>query len=163
MGAPNSGSIPLNDRSLEAERSAPATLSERVQALFQQFRVPVFRYLLRKTRNPGTAEDLTQETFLRLCRHLRDERPLDNAKAWLLTVANNLAIDEVRSDRNQTDLYESAWREIEESRSDAEADPEEVLFCASDFFFKTDLPTFIALLCKDLFVIPRIANLATTY
>jgi DNA-directed RNA polymerase specialized sigma24 family protein len=73
MGAPNRGSIPLNDRSLEAERSAPATLSERVQALFQQFRVPVFRYLLRKTRNPGTAEDLTQETFLRLCRHLRDE------------------------------------------------------------------------------------------
>jgi RNA polymerase sigma-70 factor (ECF subfamily) len=127
MDGPTSGSIPLNEQSVEAERTKLATLSERVQALFKQLRVPVFRYLLRKTRNPGTAEDLTQETFLRLCRHLRDERPLDNAKAWLLTVANNLAIDEGRSDRNQTDLDESAWRKIEESRSDAQAGPEEVV------------------------------------
>lgn len=104
-----------------------ATLSERVLTLFQQLQQPVFRYLLRKTRNAGTAEDLTQETFLRLCRHLRAERPLDNPKAWLLTVANNLAIDETRSDRGVTDLDESAWRQIEELRSDAKADPEEVV------------------------------------
>lgn len=127
MGGPASGSIPLNGRSLEAEKPTPATLGERVQTLFQQLRVPVFRYLLRKTRNPGTAEDLTQETFLRLCRHLRDDRPLDNAKAWLLTVANNLAIDEARCDRSETDLDESTWREIEESRSGTQADPEEVV------------------------------------
>lgn len=127
MGGPASGSIPLNEQPLEAEKPTGMTLSERVQALFQQLHLSVFRYLLRKTRNAGTAEDLTQETFLRLCRHLRDERPLDNAKAWLLTVANNLAIDESRADRHQTDLDESAWKEIEESRSDTQADPEEVV------------------------------------
>lgn len=125
MGWPASGSIPLNDKSLEAEKPTGSTLSERVQVLFQRLHLPVFRYLLRKTRNAGTAEDLTQETFLRLCRHLRDERPLDNAKAWLLTVANNLAIDESRGHRYQTDLDESAWKEIEESRSGTQADPEE--------------------------------------
>ena len=77
--------------------------------------------------NPGQAEDLTQETFLRLCRHLREDRPLDNPKAWLLTVANNLAIDVNRSERNVVDLDESAWREVEESRSNKEADPEKAL------------------------------------
>ena len=122
-----SGSLSWNQQSLEAEKPTAVTLSERVQALFQQLRLPVFRYLLRKTRNPGRAEDLTQETFLRLCRHLRDGRPLDNPKAWLLTVANNLVIDEIRSDHHQTDLDESAWREIEESRSGTEAGPEEVV------------------------------------
>lgn len=127
MGGLASGSIPLSEKSREAVQPSPATLGERVQTLFQQMRVPVFRYLLRKTRNPGTAEDLTQETFLRLCRHLRDDRPLDNAKAWLLTVANNLAIDEVRRDRNETDLDESAWREIEELRSGTQPDTEEVV------------------------------------
>ena len=122
-----SGSLSWNQQSLEAEKPAPATLSERVQTLFQQLRLPVFRFLLRKTRNPGRAEDLTQETFLRLCRHLCDGRPLDNPKAWLLTVANNLAIDESRSDRHETDLDESTWREIEESRSGTEAGPEEAV------------------------------------
>lgn len=127
MGWPASGSIPLNDKSLEAEKPTGSTLRERVQVLFQQLHLPVFRYLLRKTRNAGTAEDLTQETFLRLCHHLRHDRPLDNAKSWLLTVANNLAIDESRTARHQTDLDESAWKEIEESRSGTQADPEEVV------------------------------------
>ena len=127
MDGPPSGSIPFSEQSLGAEKPAPATLTERVQTLFKPLRVPVFRYLLRKTRNSGTAEDLTQETFLRLCRHLRDDRPLDNAKGWLLTVANNLAIDAGRADRNQTDLDESGWRQIEESRSSTQAGPQELV------------------------------------
>lgn len=118
-----SGPLPLGVDSSESEKS---TLGERVLTLFQQLQQPVFRYLLRKTRNAGTAEDLTQETFLRLCRHLRDQRPLDNPKAWLLTVANNLAIDKSRSDRGVTDLDEAAWKQIEELRSDGQADPEEI-------------------------------------
>ena len=122
-----SDSLPLDEHSSESEKLTAATLSERVLALFQRLQQPVFRYLLRKTRNAGTAEDLTQETFLRLCRHLRAERPLDNPKAWLLTVANNLAIDESRGVRGMADLDESAWRQIEELRSESKAGPEEVV------------------------------------
>src|SRR5262249_2879368 len=108
----------------ETGKLTPQTLSEKVHALFRQLQTPVFRYLLRKTRNSGRAEDLTQETFLRLCRHLSDERPLDNPKAWLLTVANNLAIDESRGDAKLGDLDDAAWRQIEESKSDTQVDPE---------------------------------------
>jgi RNA polymerase sigma-70 factor (ECF subfamily) len=107
--------------------TALMTLSEKVLALFEQLRVPVFRYLLRKTRDAGEAEDLTQETFLRLCRHLQEERPLDNPKAWLFTVANNLAIDKNRNDHNIKDLDESVWKEIEESRAGQQSDPEKLL------------------------------------
>src|SRR5215471_8018253 len=79
------------------------TLSEKVHALFEQFRGPLFRYLLRKTRDAGQAEDLAQETFVRLFRHLRDDRALDNPKAWLFTVANNLAIDANRDGQHFKD------------------------------------------------------------
>jgi RNA polymerase sigma-70 factor, ECF subfamily len=106
---------------------APMTLSEEVLVYFEQLRLPVFRYLLRKTHDAGRAEDLTQETFLRLCRHLLDNKPLENPKAWLFTVANNLAIDIVRSDGNAVDLDEHNWREIEESRSALQSDPESLL------------------------------------
>jgi RNA polymerase sigma-70 factor (ECF subfamily) len=107
--------------------TALMTLSEKVLALFEQLRVPIFGYLLRKTRDAGEAEDLTQETFLRLCRHLQEERPLDNPKAWLFTVANNLAIDKNRNDHNVKDLDESVWKEIEESRAGQQSDPEKLL------------------------------------
>jgi DNA-directed RNA polymerase specialized sigma24 family protein len=53
--------------------SVPMTLTERVRSLFEQMRIPVFRYVMRKTRDSGRAEEITQETFLRLFRHLKEE------------------------------------------------------------------------------------------
>jgi RNA polymerase sigma-70 factor (ECF subfamily) len=102
------------------------TLSERVHSLFEQLHVPVFRYLLRKTRDPGKAEDMTQETFLRLFRHLREDRLLENPKAWLFTVANNLSIDASREESYFKDLDETAWKRIEDSKSGLLADPEKL-------------------------------------
>jgi RNA polymerase sigma-70 factor, ECF subfamily len=113
---------------LEKERgTAFMTLNERVKQYFEQLRVPVFRFLLRRTHDAGQAEDLTQETFLRLCRHLREERPLDNPKAWLFTVAANLAIDLNRHESSITDLDEPTWKEIGDSRPGAQCDPETLL------------------------------------
>jgi RNA polymerase sigma-70 factor (ECF subfamily) len=103
------------------------TLDDIVIAHFEQLRAPVFRFLLRKTHDAGRAEDLTQETFLRLFRHLQGERTLDNPKAWLFTVARNLVVDTNRRESNVTDLDEHTWKEIEESRSGAPADPETLL------------------------------------
>ena len=105
--------------------SGSMALSDRVLALFEQLHVPVFRYLLRKTRDSGQAEDITQETFLRLFRHLCKERPLDNPKAWLFTVANNLVVDASRRDSHIQDLDEATWDKIEDSRL-ATADPEKL-------------------------------------
>src|SRR5580700_11619684 len=99
----------LSERALAlpADRtSGSMTLGEKVQALFEQLHVPVFRYLLRKTRDSGRAEDITQETFLRLFRHLREDRLLDNPKAWIFTVANNLAVDTSRNESHIKDLDE---------------------------------------------------------
>src|ERR1700733_1069456 len=109
----------LSERALAlaADRtSGSMTLGERVRGLFEQLHVPVFRYLLRKTRDSGRAEEITQETFLRLFRHLRDNRLLDNPKAWVFTVAYNLAIDASRDESHIKDLDETSWRNIEESR-----------------------------------------------
>jgi len=105
--------------------SAPMTLSERVHALFEQLHTPVFRYVMRKTRDSSRAEDITQETFLRLLRHLKEERSLDNPKAWLFTVANNLAIDASRGDAHIQDLDEATWNRIEDPGL-ATPDPEKL-------------------------------------
>src|ERR1700760_3015318 len=118
LGESADEALPERALALAADRtSGSMTLSERVQGLFEQLRIPVFRYLLRKTRDSGQAEDITQETFLRLFRHLSADRLLDNPKAWIFTVANNLAVDASRSERHTKDLDETTWENIEESRS----------------------------------------------
>jgi RNA polymerase sigma-70 factor (ECF subfamily) len=127
LGESADQALPERAVALAADRtSGSMTLSERVQSLFEQLRVPVFRYLLRKTRDSGRAEDITQETFLRLFRHLREDRLLDNPKAWIFTVANNLAVDASRNESHIRDLDEVTWKEIEESRSGLQADPEKL-------------------------------------
>lgn len=47
----------------------------------------------------GDAEDVVQESFLRLWR-LRAATPIRSAKAFLFTVARNIALDSVRRSRN---------------------------------------------------------------
>src|ERR1700683_1966454 len=82
LGESADGVLPERALALAADRTSGwMTLRERVHGLFEQLRVPVFRYLLRKTRDSGVAEDITQETFLRLFRHLRENRQLDNPRA----------------------------------------------------------------------------------
>jgi len=122
----NAASQILSDEALTLSASvtsASSTLSERVQTLFEQLHLPVFRYLMRKTKDSGQAEDITQESFLRLFRHLKEERPVDNPKAWLFTVANNLAIDASRRDGRLQDLDEATWDRIEDARASGD-DPE---------------------------------------
>ncbi len=128
LGESAERALPERALALAADKtSGSMTLSERVHGLFEQLHVPVFRYLLRKTRDSGRAEDITQETFLRLFRHLREDRLLDNPKAWLFTVANNLAVDAIRSESHTKDLDETTWEKIEESRSGLQADPEKLM------------------------------------
>src|ERR1700683_5281680 len=127
LGESADGVLPERALALAADRTSGwMTLRERVHGLFEQLHVPVFRYLLRKTRDSGLAEDITQETFLRLFRHLREDRLLDNPKAWLFTVANHLALDASRSESHIKDLDETSWKRIEESRSSLQADPEKL-------------------------------------
>jgi RNA polymerase sigma-70 factor (ECF subfamily) len=56
----------------------------------------IFRFLSRLCGRRDLAEDLFQETWLRLARHARGLRPDTNVRAWLYTVARNLARSHAR-------------------------------------------------------------------
>ena len=107
--------------------TAHAILREKVGGLFEQLHVPIFRYVMCKTRNSCMAEDITQESFLRLYRDLRDERPVESPKAWLFAVAHNLAVDSMRGESQFKTLDENAWEQLEDSRSPAQNDAEKTV------------------------------------
>lgn len=59
-------------------------------AVFAAYRRRIYAYVLRMTRNRPVAEDLVQETFLRLSQHAKKLRPDTRLGAWLFTVAHRL-------------------------------------------------------------------------
>lgn len=58
--------------------------------VYGAYRPKVFAFLLRMSRSRTVAEDLLDETWLRLVRHTRDLRPDTRIGPWLFTVARNL-------------------------------------------------------------------------
>lgn len=64
--------------------------------VYEAYRSKVFSFLVRLTRLRSLAEDLTQETFLRLARTAPRLNESSNLRAWLFRVARNLAIDHQR-------------------------------------------------------------------
>lgn len=59
----------------------------------------VYRYLYSLTFNKQKTEDLTQDVFVKAFCSL--EAPGDGIKSWLLTVAHNLYIDNIRRNKRE--------------------------------------------------------------
>ncbi len=60
---------------------------------------PLVNFLLRFVGDRTTAEDLFQETFVRVVRALREFRPEASLSTWIYTIARNLALDHLKSKR----------------------------------------------------------------
>lgn len=57
-----------------------------VNELFHSWYASLVRYASRHTGSLALAEDLVQEVFLELCRHLRSGKPISSPKGWTLRV-----------------------------------------------------------------------------
>ncbi|QLL12023.1 RNA polymerase sigma factor [Pseudomonas chlororaphis] len=72
----------------------------RFNHVFLTQRVSLLRTLDRMVNNPSTAEDLLQETYLRVTRAL-SERAIDHLEPFVFQTARNLALDHLRARRIQ--------------------------------------------------------------
>jgi RNA polymerase sigma-70 factor (ECF subfamily) len=70
--------------------------------------LPLRRYLKLTGIDESVAQEIVQETFLRLHRHIRAEGDRTNLRAWCYRVAQNLARNE------QTAARQKRWEPLEE-------------------------------------------------
>ncbi|HEV2467869.1 MAG TPA: sigma-70 family RNA polymerase sigma factor [Candidatus Sulfotelmatobacter sp.] len=70
--------------------------------LVSRYQNRLYRYLLRIVRQPAEAEDLFQQTWLRVVEKIRSFDASRNFDSWLFTLARNLAIDHLRRIRPQS-------------------------------------------------------------
>lgn len=67
-----------------------------LDVLVDRHREPLRRFVYRYLRNEAAADDVTQETFVRLYFKARDFRPKSTVKTWIYTIALNLCRDRFR-------------------------------------------------------------------
>jgi RNA polymerase sigma-70 factor, ECF subfamily len=101
-----------------ASATLPAVHSEieaEVVSLFDQFQDRLFAYVLSFGLTVHDAEDIVQETFLSLFRHLQLGRSRRNLRGWVFRVGHNLALK--RRSANQASGINVAYDEIATAHS----------------------------------------------
>jgi len=90
----------------------------RFQEIYEEYRAKVFRYLTRMV-GECEAEDLTQEVFVKVGRGLDAFRGDSALSTWIFKIANNTALDKLRSSNNPS-RKKLALDEFEEIEQDEE-------------------------------------------
>lgn len=77
---------------LTGERAPAPSLEAEVTVLFNEYRGPLFRFMLSMGIASADAEETIQEVFLALFKHLRAGKPRDNLRGWLFQVGHYHAL-----------------------------------------------------------------------
>ena len=100
--------------------------------LILRYERPVFSLVFRMVRNRELAEDLTQDTFVKVLSHLDRYRADFKFSSWLFKIANNVAIDHLRRRQLETVSIDGSPHamssdDVESSRFDIGDDAENAL------------------------------------
>jgi RNA polymerase sigma-70 factor (ECF subfamily) len=110
---------------VEAAHSAkPSPIEREVMKLFEQFRDPLLRYAHSFGISVHDAEEVTQEVFLSLFRHLQLHRSRRNLRGWIFCVAHNIALKHRQANQRSRQTMTPDWT-IAERQPDPAPNPEE--------------------------------------
>lgn len=105
---------------------APKTAEREVIILFDEFRDRLLRYVLSLGLPVHDGEDVIQEVFLSLFRHLKMGRSRENLRGWIFRVAHNLALKQ-RSGAQKQQARITTEEGVTAAQADPAANPEEQL------------------------------------
>lgn len=96
-------------------------------AYFAEYRAEIYRFLMRVVECEHTAQDLTQDTYLRLIDH-RQEHVIENPRAYIYRIANNLALDYLRAQKRRGPVLDhTELPEIIDEHESRTANPQNIL------------------------------------
>ena len=64
--------------------------SEAIDEMVEEYKGPLFAFIMRMVNNHAVAEDIFQETWLRVIRHIKSFRGESKLSTWLFQIALNL-------------------------------------------------------------------------
>ena len=103
----------------------PTPLEQEVVALFDQMQDRLLRYLLSTGVPIHDGEEIVQEVFLALFKHLQRGKSRRNLRAWVFQVAHNLSVKHYLAKRKDRQNLMDSGAVIEDSFIDLTPNPED--------------------------------------
>jgi RNA polymerase sigma-70 factor (ECF subfamily) len=85
-----------------------------LRSLYARHQVRTYRFLFRLVRNEASAEELTNEVFLEVWRNAGKFEGRSSVSTWILSIAHNRAVSQLRKRRDENWDEEKAARLVDE-------------------------------------------------
>ncbi|MEW5250194.1 RNA polymerase sigma factor [Microbulbifer sp. 2201CG32-9] len=135
-----------------------------LEQLFADHGQAVVRFVTRIVRNSEDAEDIAQHAYLRLQR-LSSEKELDNPRAYLYQIANNLAVDQLRRGKLHMEYVSqqlpAEGETVDESHAHHQS-PERVLAARQQLQSIHDAMDSLPVKCRQAFLLHRVRGFSYT-
>jgi len=105
---------------LKSNTSRDAAFSE----LLALYREPIYRHIRRMSQSHESADDLLQETFIKVWRYLDSFRGESSLSTWIYKIATNETLGKIRKDKNRASV---SFEEHHAKAGSSEADAPEVI------------------------------------
>lgn len=103
---------------------------QQASILFDRYHKRIFNFLAQMTRDRDLAEDLTQNTFLRMIKYRTSYRVGNRFQSWIYQVARNVFSDHYQAHKNKFSNFvnvETMTREVADSDDQREIENQEAL------------------------------------
>jgi RNA polymerase sigma factor (sigma-70 family) len=100
-------------------RDMPADPTSLIEEAYNQYADAIFRHIYIRLRDRERAKELMQEAFIKAMNALKKNADIQNLRAFLYTISNNLIVDHVRRKKSMSldELQESGYEPMGESET----------------------------------------------
>lgn len=95
----------VNSNHRQRPQQAKAFDGSTLAAIYDEYHLPIYRYIYRQVSDTDVARDLTADVFHRLLQAVqKGNGPRQDTKAWLYRTAHNIVVDHYRRRQYRQDL-----------------------------------------------------------
>jgi RNA polymerase sigma-70 factor (ECF subfamily) len=106
-----------NARDRERVQHMPTMTTERV---WEEFHTPLQQFIRRRVSDEDTAEDILQDVFLKIHKHMDALKDVRKLEGWIYQITRNAIIDVYRSRRHETTLEAAELLDLPEKLPDGD-------------------------------------------
>ncbi len=123
----------------------------------------IYNFIYRFVGNQKTAEDITQEVFLKVWKNIKKYNLEKSFKTWIFTVAKNTAIDFLRKRKDipmSSFDNENGGNIIEDSLTDEELRADEIYIMAENKKLIENVLTKLTAIQKEIMIMKYVSGLS---
>lgn len=106
------------DQKLLADIAKGSSKSFRV--LLEKYQNQVFGYCRKILEDKAMAEDIAQDTWIKIAEQAENYQPVGSVRSWILRIARNKCVDHLRSQKRWTELDDSETNQLKDEALNAD-------------------------------------------